>query len=76
VSTVINPRFEGDGIWNAVANNNQFSFIVLANTVCRSTSWRQVTATRTVSAPTVPTTLRATAASSATTSTSTLATHA
>jgi len=31
VSTVINPRFEGDGIWNAVANNNQFSFIVLAN---------------------------------------------
>jgi hypothetical protein len=31
VSTVLNPRFEGDGLFTAIANNNQLSFILLAN---------------------------------------------
>jgi hypothetical protein len=31
VSAVINPRVDGDGLWPAVANHNQFSVIVLAN---------------------------------------------
>jgi len=31
LSTVLNPQVEGDGLWSAIANNNQFSFILLAN---------------------------------------------